>query len=57
MRKIVCVIMAGPRSSSFSHASIIHVADADMDATYGASVAVEAITFNNTNNGNRKIQN
>jgi len=38
------------------HATIIHVAAADMDAPYGAYVAVENLTFNNTNYSNPQMR-
>ena len=40
----------------FVQPPIIHVAVADMDATYGAYVAVENTTVNDTNNSNPKRQ-
>ena len=44
-------IMAPPQSPIwfFPYPAIIHAAIADMDATYGAYVAAENITFNDTN--------
>ena len=39
------------------HALIMHVAIADIDATYGAYVAATTSTFNKTNNSNQNAKN
>ena len=49
-------VAAGCGCASAVYAAMIHVAGADLDATYGAYVAVENISFNDTNNIKPKIQ-
>ena len=52
--KLIMVIGSqGSRIRLCSYPAIVFVAGADMDATYGAYLAAENNTFNDTNNTNR----